>query len=122
MLKKEDLWGQFSGRMATSPRTGFLPQQNTHTHTHTTHTTHPICHTHTVYTHTLSFSLFLSQLEGPQRQGWTVCPSPGLQNKSKLYALSTNPATSAPLYVLGQSRPSPCECVGSPSLLFTYLL
>lgn len=76
MLKKEDLWGQFSGRMTTSPRTGLLPQQNTHTYT--PHTTHPICLTHTVHTHTLSSSLFLSQLEGPQRQGWTVCPSPGL--------------------------------------------
>lgn len=125
MLKKENLWGQFSGRMSTSPRTGFLPQQNTHIHIHTTPTTHRtprMPHTHSTHTYPLLQPLSLTAGRTSETGRDHVPLSWLTELQAPCSPLSTNPATSAPLYALGQSRPSPCECVGSPSLRFTYLL
>lgn len=123
MLKKEDLWGQFSGRMSTSPRTGLLPQQNTHTYIHSTPTTHHTPHMpHTHSTHTYPLLQPLSLTAGRTSEtGLDRVPLSGLTEEVQAprSPLSTNLATSAPLYALGRSRPSPCECV---SLLPCFLL
>lgn len=116
MSKKEDLWACSQGERLPPPGLASFPSRTqthhvhihaAHPHMHTnnlTYATHPIHHTHsthTPYTHHIytpvSFSLFLSQLEGHQRQAHPVCLlSLHLQRKTKLHEVLF-PKTPLPL-------------------------
>lgn len=129
MSKKEDLWGRFSGRTSTSPRTGFLSQQNTNppcTHTHhiplhprqhpdthhTPHTPHTqYTHTtHTPHTHTLllqPLSLTAGRTSETSPPCVSLVPSLTKKDQAPCSSLSTNPAASGPLQTLSQPHASP---------------
>lgn len=141
MSKKEDLWACSQGERLPLPGLASFPSRTqthhvhihaAHPHMHTnnlTYATHPIHHTHsthTPYTHHIytpvSFSLFLSQLEGHQTSPPCIsCPLTYKERPSSMKSSFQKPrcpwSPSDP-----QPVPSfPRECVGSLSLLLPSL-